>query len=298
MINFPTSLFQYLSSIDKVVVVDDYFLLSDGNHQYLLKKKDFFTEKIMNYFSSISFPYYCPILNSYQDEYELYLYSDESVDDLNRKGQEMIQAILYLQKNSIEEVEVSEDHFLQFYNQQLKRIDSMMNYYLHLQDTMEEMDYLSSDYYLFITHISLFYECLHMARKKLEEWFSTKIYKMRVSYLIGDLSFSNFHYGKQRYFIHFNDLNKNFFLNDFIRFYRSNSSSISMEEILTKYQEEMDIQPHEASLMYYYLFMPLQIEFSNSIYHNTIQIRREIIYLENIKVFYSEKNEKNEETNE
>ena len=65
---------------------NNYIILYGENGNYLLKEKDNDKEKLYSTLESIQYPYYLPLLNSYQDSYELYSYYEEEVYDNNIKS--------------------------------------------------------------------------------------------------------------------------------------------------------------------------------------------------------------------
>ena len=147
---------------------NNYIILYGENGNYLLKEKDNDKEKLYSTLESIQYPYYLPLLNSYQDSYELYSYYEEEVYDNNIKSKEFLKGLILLHKESVYNDEVSDIYINDYYDKIKKGIDEQIQFYFNLQNNIEVEGFPRLDYYYLLLNISSFYKILNIALDKLD----------------------------------------------------------------------------------------------------------------------------------
>ena len=280
-----------INKINNIIVIEDY-----NGEKYLIKKKDLNNNELISYLKEINYPYYISYINNDGDLYEIYPYYENSLEDLSYKGKKLVEAIVVLQKRSIEYKDYSLDFIKNYYDNKVKELDELFNYYSSLQDKIEN-NILDPSTYLLLINISNIYQNINIARGELEKWYLDNEKRIRVSYLIGDCSFNNFVVGEKEYFINFNDNNKEIFLYDFINFFRNAIYYINVIPLFDYYKSELNINFYELSFFYFNILMPNKIEFVNDSYINTIKVHKELDYIIKSRDFYLEENKKYQEAN-
>ena len=285
---------EYSIKYEKITKYKAYYIVEDSfnNKKYLIRKRNSNNKEIINYLESINYPYYLPIINSYEDNYLIYpFYEDINIS----KDKEIIKAIGLLEKDSISYVEYLDIEIDKYYKEKVEELDSLMNYYSLLQDNLEENE-LSPSSYLLLINMSCFYKNLSLARGELEKWYLNKNKKYRTSYVIGNVLLDNFIGGDKNYFINIDNFRRDYFLTDIIFFFRNDILKIDINSLFKYYQEIIELEDYELSFLYFNLLIPRKIEFSNDNYLDTIKIRKEIDSINKIRKFYLEENKEYQET--
>ncbi len=290
---------KYSISIHKISKYLNYSIIEDyQNKKYLIKIKDSNLDKIFSYLKEMDYPYYVPFLNDKNDSYQIYPYYEDHIYDNSYKGKEIINAICDLELKSMEYHDYSLEQLKEYYDQKVKELDDLMNYYLSLQETIENSNSFSPSSYFLLLHISEFYHNIRFSRYELERWYSFEEKRMRTSYLIGDVSFSNFRIGDKKYFIDYKNYKRDFFLEDIISFYRKEGLLIDMISLFDLYQSKISLTRSEKSFFFFRLLIPNKVSIHDNSYSDCIKIRREIDFMNKSREFYLKENKEDEETNQ
>ena len=285
---------KYHLSINKIKKTSHYTILY-GKENYLWRKKIHSKKELFDYFERIEYPYYLPILNDYEDSYELYPYFDAKIDDKFLKGQKMIEAISFLHNKSMNYENMSEKDILDIYENIDKKIQDTQKYYEDLQDYIEQFSFPRVDYYLLINHMSLFYRSLFTAKNLLEDWYQSKPNKMHKSYVIHNASFENFRFHDKSYFLDYDECSYDYMINDFVSFYKKDALNTDMKSLFKEYTSSVSLDTDEKKLLFCLLLIPKKLEFSSHVYANTVMITKELDIINKTFNFISEKDEENEE---
>jgi len=278
---------------------NNYIIIYGEDGSYLLKEKDNDKEKLYSTLESIQYPYYLPLLNSYQDSYELYPYFEEEVYDNNIKSKEFLKGLILLHKESIYYDDVSNIDINDFYDKIRKDIDEQLQFYLNLQNNIEVEGFPRIDYYYFLLNVSSFYKVLTIALDKLDLWKSLEIKKIRKALIMHKDSLSNFSYSsKKSYFIDFSECKHDLLINDFISFYQANLHQIDMIECFHIYQSYIPFSYDEKVLLFCLICIPIRITFTDNIYQNIVIIQNRVNYIEKTLQFLLEEDKENQKTDE
>ena len=290
---------QHSIKIKQVKRWNNYIIIYGENGDYLLKEKDKDKEKIYFTLESIKYPYYLPLLNSYQDSYELYYYFDDEVFDNNIKGKEFLKGLILLHKESIYYDEISDIYIKEYYDKIKKTIDEQFQFYLNLQNNIEVEGFPRLDYYYLLLNISFFYKILTIALDKLELWKSLDIRKVRKALVLHKDSLSNFSYSsKKSYFIDFSECSHDLLIRDLISFYQENLFQTDMIECFHTYQSFIPFSYDERVLFFCLISIPIKIEFTDNIYQNIVVIQNRLNYIEKTLQFLLEEDKENQKADE
>lgn len=161
MNQIPKEVYSYVSSILKFQIYEDTILLETTKGLYLYvghpAKKE-----VYETFDLISFEEYYSLLNSYEDNYQIF-----SLDSSNPC---ILNILLSLYEKSVHEVLYEPSRREKIYEKLNREQNRLLNYYYGLQDRIEEMYYPREPYYYLLLSISSIYHLLHLGQAFLEEW--------------------------------------------------------------------------------------------------------------------------------
>lgn len=296
MINIYECLSKYRLSVISVRYINNYVVVHcNDDNDYLLKLKDSCKKKVFNYLKNINYPFFLEQINNYDDSFELYNYYDDLIDDNYLKAKEIISA-MYLLHTKTYSFSNSED-FNNLIEKYTLIVDKTMNYYLDLQDYIDELDFLSPQYYLLIINIYKIYNILRISKEKLNELSSKDSLSIRNVFLIGNVSCDNYRSGVVKYFIDWKHSNNSFIIFDFISFYKNDFCNLDMFSLFDIYNSKIKLSEDEINLLFSIICIPSILKFTKNNYTDTLMVRRLIDYVDNTLDFVLKEDKKYEKTN-
>lgn len=297
MINLEECCKKYSIFPKKIKKTSSFTILYEEDATYLLKEKDSFKKELFSYLESIHYPYYLPLLNDYDDSYELYPYLEDKVADFQVKGKQIIQAMSFLHLKSMYIEELDLNKRKELYDGIDKRIEELRVYYENLQDYITQFSFPRVDYYYLINNISMFYESLFMAKHFLEEWYELKPEKVRKSLVLHNASLDNFRINNNSYFVDFHDCYKDYFIEDFVSFYKREVGNLNMMDLYLEYTSKIPLNKEEKKLLFCLLSIPDKLELNSYTYDNTVKIENELEKIHKTFQFVSEENKEDQKSN-
>ena len=287
----------YFLSINSIKKINDYYIVDDGTNKFLIKIKNTDIVYLYDYFSSIGFDYYLPLIDVYNGVYEIYPFY-EDIPDNDLKAKEEIKALAFLHSKSYY-VEKKNDHNVKDLYEKIKtEINDVFQFYLNLQDKIDEMDYLLPQYYYLVANISSIYDLLKKGLYYLEKWYEKNNGVVRKSFLILNNSFNNFINGKKKYFIDFKNCRKDLVILDFLDYYKNNIFDINMNMnmIFKEYNNLFKLEENEKYLLFALICVSEKIVFLNDSYGDTIMVNNILNYTFKSLSFLLEEDKKNQKT--
>jgi len=298
MINIRECVQKYGITILSISYLDNNVIIDSSNGKYLLKKKDSNKKEIFSYLKQIHFDYFVPLVNDYNDYYELYPYYEDHIFDLYSKAKEFIYALSVLHLKTTSYVSYREGEIQDLYEEVSLNIDYMMKYYLDLQDYIEGLDFPNPAQYLLIKNISRFHYILRISKDKLEEWKRLQGESGREVLQIGKASLHNFRVGEKSYFVDFRDAKRGRAVDDLIYFYRSDFQDVDFSSLFSFYHSKYQLDKAELSFFYAMIAIPEKITFTKNHFLDTQRVRKVVDYVNQTLNFILEKDKENTETNE
>ena len=267
---------------------------SDGKRYYI--KDNNSDSSIFKYLEDIDYPYYLKKINDDNDSFELYYYYDNNVDDDYKIGKEMVSALVLLHNRTYS---FSENVDLKNYIEEYSLlIDKTMKYYLDIHDYIDELDFLSPQFYLLLLNISKIYNLINLSKKKLDILLSKDKLSIRKVICVGDCSISNFSSGDKKCFIDWGLSSNNYIVFDLVSLYKSNINNIDVNKLFINYCKEVILSQDEKNFLFCIICIPDIISFSKNNYFDTLNVRKLIDYVDKTYSFVLEEDEKYEKTNE
>ena len=258
--------------INKIINKGNYYIIYNDFNKYLLKKKN--NLKLVKY--------NLPLIKS-SNEYEIYKY----YDDIYNKKDKLNKIILLLNSIQLESIIDKNIDYEKIYNDLNNNINSLMNYYLKLQDELECILYPRFDYLLLIENISMFYKILSKAKEINEYWYSIND-NIRSSLCLNNISMNNFIVNDQTYIIDSSSITEDLIINDYIKIYRDNY------DIFDLFNDNFKLNEKELFLFLTYISIPNKIVLFDNVCDNVKIIKEELNYVRKTLNLVLEKYKENE----
>ena len=163
-------------------------ILTTSNKKYVLKEnnKD---NTFYEYLVTRGFKYFPNIYSISSDKYLIMDYIREKYVPLEQKLEDFVYLISILHLDTLFDKKVDLDYIKEIYESIRNRQDELYNYYLNMQNVIEEEKYMSPANYLLIRNISLIYLCISYSKKYLDKFYEIVKDKnsFRYSYIHGNL---------------------------------------------------------------------------------------------------------------
>lgn len=293
MNNIKECCVKYKIKIKRIKKTNNYIIIYSDKNNYLLKDNSKLTH-LFKYFEKINYDNYLPLISDDADNYELYIYYS-SIEDSEKKSYELVNVLINLHLKSLYYEEIDIDKLYAEYND---KIDSLMNYYLKLQDYIEYFLNPSIDYRIFMENISIFYRIISLSKRILDNWYSKKISKVRKCYCINKVNLNNFILSDKNYFIDYSSCDKDYLIKDFYMFYKEELFNVDIIKLFNLYRDKLNLTDEEIELFFINICIPLKIELSNDVSYNMKLIEKEINYINKTLEFVLKEYEKDKKTNE
>ncbi len=258
--------------INKIINKGNYYIIYNDFNKYLLKKKN--NLKLVKY--------NLPLIKS-SNEYEIYKY----YDDIYNKKDKLNKIILLLNSIQLESIIDKNIDYEKIYNDLNNNINSLMNYYLKLQDELECILYPRFDYLLLIENISMFYKILSKAKEINEYWYSIND-NIRSSLCLNNISMNNFIVNDKTYIIDSSSITEDLIINDYIKIYRDNY------DIFDLFNDNFKLNEKELFLFLTYISIPNKIVLFDNVCDNVKIIKEELNYVRKTLNLVLEKYKENE----
>ena len=263
------------------------------NNQYVLKKANR-KEHFYDYLISRNFNNFPNIYSKADDEYELMDYIEEQEVPPEQKIEDMVylMSILHLDTNYDKSTDL--DHIKEIYETTIDKLDDLKNYYLNLQNYIEEEIYMTPSNYLLIRNMSLIYKNIDLSRKYLDKWYKEeeKIKTFRYVYTHGNLKESHILENNGIYLISWDKSKIDLPIKDIEILYRNSYKNLDLDKLLLIYEHKYPLTREEKNLLFSLILIPDRIDISDYEISKLKRISNLILYLEKTYIFlenYSKK---------
>ena len=290
--SYPLSNIPY--SINRVIYYNNYSFLYCDEGNFIIKKNNKHEDLIIVYFNSVNFNNY---LKDYIElgNYKLFNVSKNIITrDININ--DIINVMAILHKKSF----ISNDRIVDsYYSANYILSNKLLNYYLNIQDKIDEMEVILPEYYLLLINISKIYKLINIGRDYLNKWYDSCDGKIKTSYNICNYSFDNYIYIDDSLFIiNFNQFKRDFYLVDMALLYKRNYDNYDMVDCINNYKKTINYSDSDLFLFYYLISNPFKIKFSNNHQNNILLVKELIRYVDFTLDFILKKDKEYEKTDE
>ena len=272
-----------------------YIVETVDNKKYVLKeeknnsKYDYLVSRNFNYFPN----------NFNLDNYVVYEY----LENINLSDEErlldIVKLIGLLHAKTTRYKVIDIDDYKVIYEDLLKEIDTTTNYYLQLNDLIDNELYMAPSKYLLVRNISKIYSALSFCKFELDNWYELikGKSKERLVYTHNNLEIDHLIRTNNPYLISWDKAKIDFPINDIYNLYKKYYRKSNFDILLNNYQDKYPLNEEELKLLFIKISIPDKIQFTNDEFENTKKVKVLVDYLNSgdklIKPFYQKKRKTN-----
>ena len=177
--------------------------------------------------------------------------------------------------------EIDIDYYKYIYENTIKQIEEIYNYYNIVIDNIELEVYMSPADYLVCRNISYIYSAIEYAKKNIEYWYQIIENKRKIRVVTNHNNLTLDHYLKsdKPYLISWESSNIDMPIYDLISLYTNNYLDFDFTELLDIYLTKYPLTKEEMVLFLTLISIPKKITKQESMYKTVLNIRRELDYL-------------------
>jgi len=177
--------------------------------------------------------------------------------------------------------EIDIDNYKYIYENTLKKIDEIYNYYNIIMDNVEEEVYMSPADYLISRNISFIYSALNYAKNNIEKWYKMIENKRKIRLVVNHNNVSLDHYLRKDkpYLISWDKSKIDMPIFDLISLYNNHYLDFDFTELINIYLSKYPLNDEEMILFLTYISIPKKINKSESTYQTVLNVRKQLDYL-------------------
>ena len=249
------------------------------NKKYVFKKSNDNINKNFKYLCSRNynfFPNYTDTKN-----YNVYEYVEGIELPKEEKAKDIINLISLLHTKTTHYKKIDIDEYKEIYEEIEKQIKELEEYFIDINNKIEEEVYMSPSHYLLIRNISKIYSNIEFCKQTLENWYNLVKDKenKRVSFIHNNLKLSHYIKNEKEYLISWDKSKFDMPIYDLYNFYKNNYNDINMNILLNQYEQRYPLTKDELLLLFLLISLPNKIEFINNDYENTKKVDSLLNYI-------------------
>lgn len=264
-----------------------------------VRKKKISNSKIYDYLENKKFDnFVAPI--KITSEYEYFPYIEEISIPKEDKAIELMNLISMLHVKTTMYQETNINNIKQVYENTIKEIEELREYYYTLQDVLEYKEYHLPAEQLLLYNISSFYKAINYAEHKIGLWYKEKekTKNERVVLIHNNPSLEHILYNKDSLvLISWSKSKKDYPVYDFLRLYKQEFKNLEMISLFNIYKSKFQFNNTEKLLFESLISIPPKVILNKTNLINTINVRYAVDYVINTNTFLLEYDKENEQRN-
>ena len=266
-------------SLRSIKKLNNAYLISDGETQYVVKAKNSNLSSKYEYLLSRNFNYFPNYFSI--GNYNVYEYiENKNISDEERLNDVVkLISLLHTKTTRYQTIDI-DDHKI-IYEKLDKRIKYLENYYIALNDSIDNEIYMSPSHYLLVLNISKIYSALSFCRLELDNWYDLikNSKKQRKVFIHNNLELDHLLFNKNPYLISWDNSKVDLPIYDLINLYEKYYKTTDFTDLINNYEERYPLNKQELKLFYIMISIPKKIEFTNDEFKNTKRVKDLIEYL-------------------
>lgn len=250
-------------AIKNITKINNAYIISNGNIKYVVKENKNNLYDTFNYLTSRNFhnlPGYHKLSN-----YDIFDFIEDSSLSIEERLYEAINLIVLLHTKTTRYKKIDLDDYKIIYEDLLKRIGQLNDYYTALNDQIDSEIYMAPSHYLLARNISKIYGALSFCINELDNWYELikTSTKQRAVLIHNNLDLSHVLYNKNPYLISWSNSKIDIPIYDLVSLYNNYYNSTDFSILLNNYQRKYPLSKEELKLFFIMISIPLKIEFTN-----------------------------------
>jgi len=269
----------------------------DGHFVFKKRGPNNTTEQLFKYLKSRNFLYF-PKLIDKDERYDIYQYIEDVDTPREQKALDMMYLVSLLHNKTTFYKDADDDEMKAIYEDTIKQIDYMYNYYTDVITTIEKSVYMSPSEYLIARNISKLFNTLVFSRREIERWYELVKgkHKKRVVTLHNNLDLDHLIRNDDLYLLSWDKASQDMPLFDLLKFYKRYALEFDFDELIKIYESKYPLLEDERILLFIMMSMPEKLEYEKSEMENCRSIRKMLDYIYKTEMlitpYYSVENKK------
>ncbi|MBQ8473216.1 MAG: hypothetical protein IJ501_06910 [Bacilli bacterium] len=239
---------------------------------------------IYEYLKTRDFNYFPRTLNDKNVSYDLLEFVNTNDVPKEQKISDLIHLSGILHRKTSFNKEIDMDEVKEIYENILKEVNFLMNYYSDLNNYIDTIVFMSPSEYLLVSNIDVIYYLLNFVKVEINNWYnyikSKKV--IRYSMIHNNLDLSHILESDRKYLISWSKSKLDMPINDLIKLYQDNYYDLDLEYFIREYEMENKIDEYEYLFFLIKLAIPKRIEFTKNTYDDCYKINEYLVYLKKI----------------
>jgi len=260
--------------------INNSYIVEANDKKYFFKESSYDLDDKFNYLVSRNFDYFPNYFKL--DKYNVYDYVDhiETSDYENLYDIIDIISLLHMKTTRYKNIDI--DDYKIIYEELNERIDYLNNYYVQLNDLIDNDIYMSPSKYLLVLNINKIYNAISFCRYELDNWYELvkNNPKQRVSFIHNNLSINHFIRGNNPYLISWDKSKVDLPIYDLYQLYSKYYKYVPFDVLLNNYQNRYPLKEEELKLFFIKISIPFKVEFDSDEYNNTKRVKDLLYYIE------------------
>ena len=292
MLNYKTFKDNGLT-LNRVEKINNVYLINTKNKRYIVKELQHDLNQKFEYLSSRNFNYFPNHFTL--DKYDIYKYIEDKNISNEERLNEIINLISLLHAKTTRYKKINIDDYKIIYENITEKLNKVEEYYISLNNQIDNEIYMSPSLYLLALNISKIYNAIAFSKYELDNWYEIvkNNEKERLAFIHNNLSLEHLLYNENPYLISWNKSRIDIPIYDLINLYKKYYNEIDFKVLLTTYQKRYPLNTEELKLFFIMISIPNKINFTNDEYENVIKVKETIEYLNEsdklIKPYYTQK---------
>lgn len=270
-------------------------LVSYKDKKYIFKENKEDVDKIFTYLESRNFNYFP---NSYRkDKYNISEYIEDLSLSKEEKSIDLINLVSLLHTKTTHYKNIDIDDYKIIYEDIDKKLNELLEYYLSLNDYIDNEIFMSPSNYLLVRNITKIYALIDYLKNELSSWYDLikKQDKQRVVLNHNNLKLEHLIRNTNSYLISWDKAKFDLPIYDLYNLYKQNYKDIDFSVLLNEYEKRYPLKEEEKKLLFILISLPDKLDLVNNDYLNTKKVKELLDYIYKtdkiISPYYSNQNE-------
>jgi uncharacterized protein YerC len=254
---------------------------TDDGH-FVFKKRDIDNkmEELFKYLKSRNF-LAIPNLINRDDAYDVYEYIDDVDTPREQKALDMMSVIATLHYKTTYFKDADEDDFKAIYEDIVKQIDYINNYYTDVITMIETNVYMSPSEYLIARNISKVFNAITFCKREIDEWYELvkDKHKKRVVTLHNNLDLDHLVRNQDLFLLSWDKSRQDMPIFDLINFYKHYALELDFAELFNLYESKYKLLDEERKLFFILISIPDKITYGKSEMESCSTARKLLDYI-------------------
>lgn len=259
--------------------INNAILVSYKDKKYIFKENKEDVDKIFTYLESRNFNYFP---NSYRkDKYNISEYIEDLSLSKEEKSIDLINLVSLLHAKTTHYKNIDIDDYKIIYEDIDKKLNELLEYYLSLNDYIDNEIFMSPSNYLLVRNITKIYALIDYLKNELSSWYDLikKHDKQRVVLNHNNLKLEHLIRNTNSYLISWDKAKFDLPIYDLYNLYKQNYKDIDFSVLLNEYEKRYPLKEEEKKLLFILISLPDKLDLVNNDYLNTKKVKELLDYI-------------------